>query len=84
MATSGGKHPLGTAAGGIDKPGETLGPKPLGPLAHHGALDPDQPSHLGVGVPGGQEQDHAAPAHQPGRHRGGTLPVFQGLTLLWG
>jgi hypothetical protein len=84
MATSGGKPALGTAARGVGQPLQTLRQESFGPLAHDPALEADQLSHLGLGVPISQQQDNLPPACQAGGHGGRPLPALQGLALCGG
>jgi hypothetical protein len=84
IATSGGEIALGTAARGVSEAIQTLGEKPLGPLADDGPLHTNSLSHVGWGVPSDQQQDDFPPACQPCRKGGRPLPPFQGLVLFRG
>ena len=84
MATSGGKPTLGPAARSVGQPVQTLHQESFGPLAHDPALEADQLSHLGLGVPVSQEQDNLPPAGQAGDNGGRPLPALQGLAFCGG
>lgn len=81
IATSGGKTALGPTARGVCKTVQTLGEKPLGPVADHGPLHTHGPRHRGLRGPCCQQKDHLPPADHAGGQGGGPLPPLQRLSL---
>jgi hypothetical protein len=65
-----GKSAHGTATGGVSQAFQALGAKPLGPFAHHGALDAHGLRRPGRRAPRRQEEQELSTPGQPGRKGG--------------